>query len=289
MAQAHAIGKVASGFMRSLILVALLSGAACADNRAPDEGGTVVERVTASTNADPIAFSSSVEAVEGIKRHMALSAELESQPSSKGMCALARSAQALVPLLADSFGAQQAALLSGDDALALDALGQQMEDADRLLVGIGLRLGAEVVYSHVRYDEIADMGVSQTEAAALFRAVSGLWRKPTGWPVHVQQQTDTTGCYDPGALIAPLETLVSAWNDAPECARKVVADVVRDAIRDALSDASCYCAAQDVVVADATRLAGVAKTIGASASGSETDALSVHLRGGDARFECLAN
>lgn len=292
-AASEAIRKITRGILCACILSGTLGGAACADDLASEHGGAVAERTGDAVEADPVGLSLSTDVAKAAQRHMRLSEEFGTRPSIEKACTLARSAQQLVPLVAASLEAEHASLLSreadSDDASGLDAFERRIGHADTRLVGVGLRVGAEVIYGYVRYDEIADAGASQNDGAMLFRAVARLWDGATGWPVYIQQQTDVTGCHDPGALIEPLEDLGRVWNRAPECARSVVIDVVRQSVRSALSSASCYCHARGKSVADAGRLVELADELGFGIPTREVDALWMHLRRDDVRFGCLAH
>lgn len=292
MAASEAIRKITRGILCACFLSGTLGGAACADDHASEHVGAVAERTRDAVEAGPAGLPLSGDVAKAAQMHMRLSEESGARPSIEKACALARSAQQLVPLLAASLESEHASLVSrgvdSDNASALDAFERRTELADTRLVGIGLRVGAEVVYGYVRYDEIADAGVSQNDGAMLFRAVARLWDDPTGWPVHIQQQTDVTGCHDPGALIEPLEDLGRVWNRAPECARSVVIDIVRQSVRSALSSASCYCHARGESIADTARLVELADELRFGIPAPEVDALWMHLRRDDVRFECLA-
>lgn len=230
---------------------------------------------------------------EAIRAHERLSEELAARPTNEKTCALAHSAQALAPLLAGALESRHAELMSqtadGAGASGLAWLETQAAQEGASLVGIGLHVGAEVIYSHVRYDEIADVGPLQPDAAALLHAVAGLWRNPTGWPIDVEQQADVTGCRDPGALVGPLEHLRRTWSRAPDCVRALVTDVVHQSIRDGLSLASCYCRRQENVVEAVARLTELAEGLRLDISQAESDTIAMHLHGKDARFDCLAN
>lgn len=258
---------------RTMLVASLLWGAAWAGSSAAGQEGTGF--------AD-LRFDARVS--EALESHLKVSAERHT--GVERSCDLVRSAQALVPRLVNALGEQYEA--KADDAAALKRLGRQMEQADELLVGVGLRLGAETVYGYVRHDEIAE-ATAHADAAGLLRAVARIWRNPTGWPVYVQQQTDVTGCHDPAALVAPLEDIGRAWGDAPECVREVVAETVRQSVQEALSHASCYCATRDEVVADVLQLAGLVQTLGLGVPRPDADALMAHLQRDEVRFECLAN
>lgn len=293
MPASEAIKKITRGILSACILSGMLGGVACADDRAPEHGGAVAERIWHAADADAVGLPLSADVAEAAERHRRLSEALDTQPSIEKACALARSAQRLAPLLAASLESRHASLLSrgvnSDDAAALDAFERQIKHADTLLVGIGLWVGAEAAGSYVRYDEIADAGAIPVDGAVMFRAVARLWDSRTGWPAHIEQQTDVTGCHDPGALIEPLEELGRAWEHAPECARSVVVDVIRRSVRSALSSASCYCHAREKSVADTARLVELAGELGFGIPTPEVDALRMHLRRDDVRFGCVAH
>ena len=280
------------GVLSACLLSGVIGSAEWADDHACVDGGAVAKSTQAATDADSIGFSLSANAADALQRHMMLSEELETHPSMDNACTLARSAQNLAPLLAVSLQSQHASVstsVEGGDTSALISLEERLNHADTLLVGIGLHLGAEVAYSYVRYDEIADVGGAQNDGVALFRAVAKMWHNPTGWPMYVEQQTDVTGCHDPGALINPLENVALMWDLAPECVRSVVVDAVRQSVRGALSSASCYCRTREKVFADTARLVELAGAVELGISKSEVDALQTHLGRDGVRFECLAN
>lgn len=271
-------------------LFGVLGGLAYADDRVFEPVGKVAAR--AATDADLAGLSLDADVSEATIRHMELSGHRDLQRSTSMLCELAQSAQQLAPLLASSLESEYASLVSRRDSSAtsaLDAFQQRLEQADKRLVGIGLQLGGEGAYSYVRYDEIADAVATQDGSAVLFRAVARFWNDRTRWPVYIEQQTDVSGCHDPGALIEPLQYLGRVWSRAPECARLVVIDVVRQSVRKALSSDSCYCHTQQESLADAAQLAELAGELGFGVPTPKADALQMHLRGDDVRFECLAH
>jgi hypothetical protein len=292
MVRSCAIKSGTRSVFRACFLSGIIGSTAWADDHACVDGGALAKSAQAATDADSIGFSLSANAADALRRHTMLSEELETHPSMDNACTLARSAQKLAPLLAVSLQFQRASVSTpaeGGDTSAFLSLEERLNRADTLLVGIGLHLGAEVAYSYVRYDEIADVGGAQNDGAALFRAVSKMWHNPTGWPTYVEQQTDVTGCHDPGALITPLENVALTWDLAPECVRSVVVDAVRQSVGGALSSASCYCRTREEVFADTARLAELAGSVELGIPKSEVDALQTHLGRDGVRFECLAN
>lgn len=294
MAGKHRLNALAEYWLpTAVILAGLLLVSACSEgvDRLPRVAGAEAVEHAHSTRADSAdaLVGLGAEAGNAVTEHLTRTAEQQSRPSVERTCALVLSAQNLVPLLVESLEGQHAVLLSvagGDDAQALNALSARIEQADELLVGIGLRLGAENVYGYTRYDEIADLDSVEPDATQLLRAVAGAWRKPTGWPIYVEQQTDVAGCWNPGALIDPMTEVASAWERAPECLRSAVAGTIDLLVLDALSEVACYCVTRDQALADVMRLVETAGSIGVSAARSRLDAALAHLRDGDAAFEC---
>lgn len=283
------VGKIVRAFLCACCLTCVIGGAARADGPAPERVDVMTERVRRAVEPVP----QNTDIADAAQRHIEISEEFGIRSGLTDACTLAQSAQALVPLLAASLESEHGVLASrgvdSDSAAALDAFERRIEHADTDLVGIGLRVGAEAVHVYVRYDEIADAGIGENDAAMFFRAVAQLWDGATGWPVYIEQQTDVTGCHDPGALIAPMEGLGRVWDRAPECARSLVLDVVRQSVRSALSSASCYCHARGKAAADAARLAELADDLGFGVPAPEIDALWTHLQRDEVRFACVAN
>lgn len=293
MSRVHAVGKAARGILRTCVFLVAGSGAVSASAHASVSDGAGSERVSPSAGVHPVGFWLGAEVTEAVRAHTSLSEDLVLEPSVEKTCALVSSAQQLAPLLAASLQSEHAALasqaLDDSDIAPLESFEALVSQEDARLIGIGLHAGSEIPYSYVRYNEIADVDGIQPEAAALLRAAAGLWRDSTGWPVHVEQQTDITGCQDPGALIEPLERLTRAWKRAPECVRFLVSEVARHSVRDALSVGSCYCRGQENVIEDSTRLATLARGFDLGITKDEISGLTMHLHRADVRFECLAN
>ncbi len=299
MAGRHRLNLSAEYWMPPVIVLAgLLVVPACSEGveRAPvvTRGGTVELANSARADSEEALASLGSQADSAVAEYLALVAAHRSQPDIEKTCALVRSAQRLVPLLVGSLEKQNAAVLSmtggnvasGSGARTWNALSTQIEQADEILVGVGLRLGAENVYGYARYDEIADLDSVEFNAAQLLRAVAGAWRDPTGWPIYVDQQTDVSGCWNPGALIGPITEVASAWEGAPECLRNSVEGAIDLLVIDALSEVACYCVTRDQVLADVVRLVETAGSLGVSHARSRLDASLVYLRSDDAAFDC---
>jgi hypothetical protein len=183
--------------------------------------------------------------LDAAAHYLALAESVKQAPTDEALCLLVSSANSLQAALGDQLSPVRDRLYSLPSPAPgqpdpLDDFSKRVDRADKLLPGIGLGVGAETLYHSTRHGELAQLAQQGSAARRLLESVASIWQESIGWPVYIEQQTDVTGCWRPGALLDPLRAISSAWGEAPACLRQALAPTLQRALLEAV-DSSCFC------------------------------------------------
>jgi hypothetical protein len=276
-----------------LVLSSALLAAPCAwpAPAAPKVAAPEAKAVAAARDRLKKVLEVSPATLDAAARYLADAELVKQAPTEAGLCSLVVSAGTLHVKLGDELSPARDKLYELPPAAPgqpdpIDAFSGRVDEADKLLPGIGLSSGAETLSHSVRYGELAQLARQGSAEQRLFQALSGIWREPAGWPVYVEQKTDVTGCWRPGALLEPLRGVAAVWGEAPQCLRQATAPALRDAMTQAVS-ATCFCEGQKETVQQLQQLEAAYEKLpvpGAQAAAAE--ARKVRQQGKGLKFNC---
>lgn len=183
-------------------------------------------------------------AVDGplARSHLDHIAALAKLRTDKALCPALLSADRLQQALGAQFQQRRDVVYERfpDDPEALRRLGLDVAEAAARLPGVGLAVGAESIYHHVRYRALSSYLPPHSPAARTLRLAGDIWPEPIGAPIAFEAATDVSGCWRPSAVLAALRSLAGVWPAAPSCLQSHLRPKLA-ALQDQLGGAACYC------------------------------------------------